>query len=253
MTDLLPGETREPLPGLESALAAAMAGQLGMGELLRQFSRAGLIVPSITDFSNDPTAFQPLIFTPDEMPVMAVFTARDRMLPYADVANFSTVMLGRTVFEGLQPGVGLVVNPGSGLGFDIQPEGIAAIVAELTAAAVGMPDPDVALEQAILDGHAGDLEPEALLEQFLAGSVYVLSHSADGVEPYTFLREDKTFVGAFTRPEHAATFTEGVEHAAKIDVAFLAANLTEGVGIIVNPGGAFPWEVSAEVVASAKP
>jgi hypothetical protein len=252
MTELRPGETRPPNPGIEAALAAAMAGTLGMGDFLKLFAEAGVILVSATDFSGEAGVFQPLVFTRDDVAQLAVFTARDRAEAWASKAPFSTTMLGRRVFEALQPGVGLVVNPGSGLGFEMAPGGIPTILAELASVAeLELPDPEVRLEQAILDAQSGHVDPETLLAIFGGSRVYVLSHTDDGLTPITFQRDGgPTIVGVFTRPDHAQQFTEGVEFALHVNAGWLAANLAEGVGIVVNPGTGTPWELAAEVVAS---
>jgi len=246
MTPIRPGETREPLPGIETALAAAMAGQLGMGDFLRQFAEAGVIVVSDSEHT------EPMTISSDGVPLVVVFTARDRANSWRDRAPHSTVVLGRRVFETLEPQTGLVVNPGFGLGFEMQPGGVPTILAELQASAdPDLPDPSIALEQAVLDAQSGDATPEELLVTFGASQVYVLSHSEDGLSPITFLRDGEPgLVGVFTRPAHAQQFAEGPAFAMYVEAAWLARSLGEGVGIVVNPGTATPWELSPEVVAA---
>jgi hypothetical protein len=252
MTELRPGETRPPNPGIEAALAAAMSGSLGMGEFLRLFAESGVIVLSATDYSADAALFQPMMFARDDVSQLAVFTARDRADAWASKAPFSTTMLGRRVFEALQPGVGLVVNPGSGLGFEMAPGGIPTILAELASVEqLEQPDPAVRLEQAILDAQSGAIAPKELLAIFGGSQVYVLSQTEDGLTPITFQRDDvPTIVGVFTRPDHAEQFADGIEFALHVNAGWLAANLPDGVGIVVNPGTSTPWELSAEVVSS---
>jgi hypothetical protein len=264
------GEHRPPNPGIETELDAAMSGRLDMKSLLVRFADAAIIVPSVTGFSGassavssgsnkgasdvagEPPRFEPLLLEPHGEPLMAVFTSRDRADRWADTAPFSTVMLGRRLFDDLPAGVGIVVNPGFGLGFELASPGIPAIAAELNALRVpGIPDPSVDLEQAILDAQSGRTSPEALLDTLAASRVYVLSHTDDGLSPVTFLRDGEPgIVGVFTRPDHADEFTEGVEFALYVEAAWLAANLVDGVGIVVNPGTRHPWEISPEVVAA---
>jgi hypothetical protein len=246
MTQIRPGETREPLPGIETALAAAMAGQLNMADFLRQFADSGVIVVSGSDTTS------PMTVSSDGVPLVVVFTARDRAKSWADRAPFSTVLLGRAVFENLEPDTGLVVNPGFGLGFEMRPAGVPTILAELQASIdPEIPDPSVELEQAILDAQSGDASPEQLLATFGSSQVYVLSASDDGLSPITFLRDGGPgLVGVFTRPAFAQQFAEGENFALHVEAAWLAASLEEGVGIVVNPGTPAPWELSPDVVAA---
>ncbi|GAB2455829.1 hypothetical protein HD599_003156 [Conyzicola lurida] len=246
------GETRLPNPGIEADLDAAMNGELDMKSFLVRFADAAIIVPSVVDVASDAARFRPLLFEPDGESLMAVFTSRDRADRWAEAAPYSTVMLGRRIFEDLPDGVGILVNPGFGLGFQLAAAGIPAIAADLDALRVpGIPDPSVVLEQAILDAQTGRTSPETLLETLARSQVYVLSHTDDGLSPVTFLRDGEPgIVGVFTRPDHADQFTEGVEFALYVEAAWLAANLVDGVGIVVNPGTPHPWEISPEVVAA---
>jgi hypothetical protein len=248
MTTRRPGETRDPNPGIEQSLAAAMTGELDMGAFLLRFAHAGIIIPSQTDPADG--GLEPLILAPSGEPRLAVFTARDRAALFASAAPHSTVMLGRLVLEGLQPGVGLLVNPASGLGFEMEARGVASALGAIAAAKINeMPDPNIALEQAIIDAQDGLISPELLLSTFTAGKVYVLSHSGEELAPFTFLKDGSpTLVGVFTRPEYAQPFTDGVEYSMFVDVSYLTASLVSGFGIVVNPGTAHPWELDAGVV-----
>jgi hypothetical protein len=248
MTTRRPGETRDPVPGIEQSLASAMAGELDMGAFLVQFANAGIFLPSQTDPADG--GVQPLFLAPQGEARMAVFTARDRTTLFASAAPFTTVMLGRHILEGLQPGVGLLVNPGSGLGFEMDPVGVApALQAVAAAHTPGTPDPNIALEQAIIDAGAGIATPERLLEVLTSGTIFVLTHSREEIAPFTFLREGgDSFVGLFTRPEYAQPYAGEVEHVLYVDAGPLIEKINAGFGLIVNPGSPYPWEVSAEVV-----
>jgi len=247
MTTRRPGETRDPNPGIEQSLAAAMTGELDMRAFLLRFAHAGLIVPSRSVAAE---SFEPLIFAPNDLPLLAVFTSRDRAAVFAEDAPHTVVMLGRQVLEGLQPGVGLLVNPGSGLGFEMEARGVASALGAIGEAKISeLPDPNVALEQAIIDAQDGLITPELLLETFTSGRVFVLSHSADELAPFTFLKDGSpSLVGVFTRAEFAQPFTEGVENSVFVDVDYLIEHIVAGFGIVVNPGTAHPWELDGKVV-----
>jgi len=247
MTTRRPGETRDPNPGIEQSLAAAMTGELDMGAFLLRFAQAGLIVPSRAVAAE---SFEPLIFAPNDLPLLAVFTARDRAAVFAEDAPHTVIMLGRQVLEGLQPGVGLLVNPGSGLGFEMEARGVAAALGAIAEAKISeLPDPNVALEQAIIDAQDGLIAPELLLSTFTSGRVYVLSRSADDLAPLTFLQDGvPSLVGVFTRPEFTQPFTDGIEHSVVVDVSQLIEHVEAGFGIVVNPGSAHPWELDGDIV-----
>ncbi len=217
-----------------------------MGDFLREFAEAGVIVVSSGELT------EPMTISSDGVPLVVVFTARDRANSWRDRAPHSAVVLGRRVFEALDPDTGLVVNPGFGLGFEMQPGGVPTILAELAGSAdPELPDPSVALEQAVLDAQSGDASAEQLLATFGASQVYVLSHSDDGLSPITFLRDGEPgLVGVFTRPAHAQQFAEGESFAMYVEAAWLAKSLDAGIGIVVNPGTPTPWELSPEVVAA---
>lgn len=252
MTTRRPGETRDPNPGIEQSLAAAMTGDLDMGAFLLRFAHAGIIVPSQTDPAEGP--LEPLILAPQGEPRLAVFTARDRAALFASAAPHSTVMLGKHVLEGLQPDVGLLVNPGTGLGFEMEARGVASALGAIASARINeLPDPNIALEQAIVDAQDGLISPELLLATFTAGRVYVLSHSGDELAPFTFLKDGSpNLVGVFTRPEYAQPYTDGVEYSMFVDIGYLIDHITGGFGIVVNPGSAHPWELGDEVVESLR-
>jgi hypothetical protein len=254
MTQLRPGETRAPLAGIETVLDEAMSGRLSMQDFLVRFAEAPIIVVSAQDAAVDRGQLQPMLFSPNDVTVMAVFTARDRANAWSAEAPFSVTLTGLEVFEGLGEGIGLVVNPGSGLGFEMDPEGVPAIVAHLRAGRdTDRPGPNVRLEQAILDATTGDISPQQLLDTFSTSQVYVLSHTDDGLAPVIFLRDGEDgVVGVFTRPDFAQPYSADVPHALSVDAGWLAESLGDGMGIVVNPGSSQPWELSADIVSSLR-
>jgi hypothetical protein len=100
-------------------------------ELMLQFLTATLVVPSGADFSKDASAFRPVVVTRDGVKYLGVFTAEDFAAPYTNVAPFAAELTGRAVLAGLDPDVGLAVNPGNSLGFALPPHTVAAVVADL--------------------------------------------------------------------------------------------------------------------------
>jgi hypothetical protein len=118
MTDFI------PLNEFEKALLEARSGRLPAQKLLHLMADAELAVPSAAEVSADGSGFQPLLFPKESVPMLACFSDRSRIGEYAQLAPYSLMRM--------PPEYGLVVNPGSTVGFDMPPEGIARIARELT-------------------------------------------------------------------------------------------------------------------------
>ena len=122
---------REPLPGVERALTQVQAGVLTQRELMIQFLSATLIVPSGQDFSTDASAFRPVVVARKDEQFMAVFTARDLAANVANIAPFAAELTGREILAGLDPDMGLTVNPSMQFSFWLPKHTVAEIVADL--------------------------------------------------------------------------------------------------------------------------
>lgn len=122
---------REPHPGVERAIAQVAEGMLTQRELMIQFLSATLIVPSGKNFAQKASEFRPVVITRDGLSYMAVFTARDYAATHAKIAPFSAELTGRTILAGLDPEMGLAVNPGAGPGFWLTKHTVAEIVRDL--------------------------------------------------------------------------------------------------------------------------
>jgi hypothetical protein len=120
-----------PVNDFETALVDARAGNLSVQELLHEFAHTQVAVLSATEVRKDGSGFQPLLFPKEGVPMLACFTDKSRVGEYADIAPYALTMTGRDLLRRMPPDHGLVVNPGSSVGFDMPPEGIAQLVREL--------------------------------------------------------------------------------------------------------------------------
>lgn len=118
-----------PLNDFESKLAKAQHGEVAVKELLASLASAELALPSAAAVQEDWTGFQPLLFSKDGVPMLACFSAKERLADYAEMTPYCLVIKGRELLLRMPAGHGLVVNPGQRIGFDVSPEGIAQIKA----------------------------------------------------------------------------------------------------------------------------
>ena len=116
---------------LEAALTRGQEGSLSMQTLLWVFASSTVFVPSGSDPGDKMEAFRPVLFERKQTPMMACYSALERAGNVRHLAPFMVTMTGWTVLAGMQPGQGIVVNPGSSIGFDIAPQGIATLLREI--------------------------------------------------------------------------------------------------------------------------
>ncbi len=120
-----------PVTALESKLEEARSGQSSMSDFLHTFSESNIIVPSGSEIMPDGSGFQPVMFDKGGSQMVACFTAMERIGDFARVASYCLSIKGSEFLKRIPTGYGLVVNPGQSLGFDVTPDGIRQIVAEL--------------------------------------------------------------------------------------------------------------------------
>ncbi|SEL94018.1 SseB protein N-terminal domain-containing protein [Roseateles sp. YR242] len=119
-----------PLNDFESRLARAQRGEFAVKDVLASLAAAELALPSAAPVQEDWSGFQPLLFSKDGVPMLACFSAKERVTDYAAMTPYCLAIKGRELLRRMPAGHGLVVNPGQRVGFDISPEGIAQIVDE---------------------------------------------------------------------------------------------------------------------------
>ena len=123
-----------PANPLESALLGAQqdeASQQAFIELLMQ-SEVGVMLdkPLLADGGWDPEAAPLVMNRPGGFPALAVFTAPERAIVagiHSNTYHNGKALPFRQLLRGVQPALGIVVNPGSLVGFDMKPEDVAEL------------------------------------------------------------------------------------------------------------------------------
>ena len=113
-----------PTNELEEILVQLISGRLAFTEFLKSLMDADVHALSATDLHPDGTGFQPLLFDRDIGTLLAVFTSRDRGTMFSDRLPYCLTLNGRQFFGWIPAGFGIVLNPGSTVGFEIPPEGV---------------------------------------------------------------------------------------------------------------------------------
>ena len=127
---IIPGESREPEPGIETVLAQAREGAVPITDVLAALVAAELTIPSLAEFADDWSKVQPVLsVSPDGASQLVAYTAPDRAAGIAANAPFTAPMTGRAILSKLMPGVGLMLNPGFGLGMSIAADDVPHILA----------------------------------------------------------------------------------------------------------------------------
>ncbi len=116
-----------PVNDLETALVDAKDGRIRFEDFLRILMRSAVHVSSGTEVMADGTGFQPLLFDKAEGTLMAVFTARERATRFGDKAPFCLTMTGEQLMQRVPEGLGLVLNPGFSVGFELPADGVQGI------------------------------------------------------------------------------------------------------------------------------
>ncbi|NIR61225.1 MAG: SseB family protein [Gammaproteobacteria bacterium] len=127
----------EPLNSLERRLAEAQQGTLPLRTFLDTlvYSPGYILLDRAAEDARSLDEIHPLVVTGgDETPMLALFTSAERAERsrrgserHPHVKRVSTAW----VLKGLQRGVGLVVNPGWKLGFELPPDDVQRLLLEI--------------------------------------------------------------------------------------------------------------------------
>jgi hypothetical protein len=116
---------------LEHAIEKARAGQMPVADMLRMFARGPVLVPSASEVKSDGDGLMPLYLDKEGTPMVVCFTDFARIGEEARAAApFCMQIEGEGFLRMVPPGCGLVVNPGTQIGFDMSPEGLQQFLLE---------------------------------------------------------------------------------------------------------------------------
>lgn len=123
--------TDEPLviTLVEQAILRVREGKASMQTLLWTFSASTVFIPSSVEPKDG--FFRPVFFQKDELQMYPAFTAPERVGNVASIAPWLVSFSGLELIRRIPAGDGLVVNPEAGLGFDVEPRGLASLRSEL--------------------------------------------------------------------------------------------------------------------------
>ena len=121
MSDAVTGGGSSPF---EDALLAAQRGEATTTDVLGAFLDAVVIVPSGPAYDDTKGPFEPLIVSNGTDSFMVVFSTVKQVSKFGAAAGatpYLASMPAIDVVKRLAPGAGIVVNPGSDVGFEILP------------------------------------------------------------------------------------------------------------------------------------
>ena len=122
MTDL------PPQTPLETLLQTAMAGTLPIGAFMQAFVASDVLVLTGSLVTPDGSGFDPLLFDKQGVLHVAVFTDPARVGFHSEQAPHQIRWLMLDVLRRVPGGYGVVINPGTTLGFEISPAGVGEIL-----------------------------------------------------------------------------------------------------------------------------
>ena len=125
------------LNAFEEVLFAVVRRQRGLAELLDILLDSEVVILLDKDPGPDDLlegrALPLLLGNPQGLPVLAAFSAPERSVPMAlefPAFGFALPVQFRELLKVLRPGVGLVINPGTNLGFEMPAKNVARMQQE---------------------------------------------------------------------------------------------------------------------------
>jgi hypothetical protein len=114
------------------------------------------------------------------------------------------------------------------------------------------------LEQALADGRAGRLPLADFIKFLLRSPIYVISGSepkedGEGFEPFIFPHpeEGDPMISCFTSPQRIGDFAKQAPFMMQVNCAeFLERLPTSKVGVVLNPGETFGFELRSPAIQS---
>jgi hypothetical protein len=120
-------------PVVDVAITRAQQRQLTMQTVLWTMAASTLFVPSAEDPGEDFANFRPVYFPKDGSEMLAVYSTPEAANGVAQLAPWMVTLTGSQIVRMMPRDKGLVLNPGSAQGFDIEPDGLRILREELSA------------------------------------------------------------------------------------------------------------------------
>ena len=117
-----------PQTPIETLLKTAMDGQLPIGLFMKAFVASQVVLLTGSLVTPDGSGFDPLLFDKQGVLHVAVFTDMSRVGFHSQQAPHTIRMLMLEVLKRVPGGYGVVINPGTSLGFEISPSGVGEIL-----------------------------------------------------------------------------------------------------------------------------
>jgi len=117
-----------PQTPIESLLKTAMDGQLPIGLFMKAFVASEVVLLTGSLVTPDGSGFDPLLFDKQGVLHVSVFTDMSRVGFHSQQAPHTIRMLMLDVLKRVPGGYGVVINPGTPLGFEISPSGVGEIL-----------------------------------------------------------------------------------------------------------------------------
>jgi len=117
-----------PRTPIETLLKTAMDGQLPIGLFMKAFVASEVVLLTGSLVTPDGSGFDPLLFDKQGVLHVAVFTDMSRVGFHSQQAPHTIRMLMLEVLKRVPGGYGVVINPGTSLGFEISPSGVGEIL-----------------------------------------------------------------------------------------------------------------------------
>ncbi|KAB7629237.1 SseB family protein, partial [Stenotrophomonas rhizophila] len=113
---------------IETLLKTAMDGQLPIGLFMKTFVASEVVLLTGSLVTPDGSGFDPLLFDKQGVLHVSVFTDMSRVGFHSQQAPHTIRMLMLEVLKRVPGGYGVVINPGTSLGFEISPSGVSEIL-----------------------------------------------------------------------------------------------------------------------------
>jgi hypothetical protein len=117
-----------PQTPIETLLKTAMDGQLPIGLFMKAFVASEVVLLTGSLVTPDGSGFDPLLFDKQGILHVSVFTDMSRVGFHSQQAPHALRMLMLDVLKRVPGGYGVVINPGTSLGFEISPSGVGEIL-----------------------------------------------------------------------------------------------------------------------------